>query len=214
MAPFCIQVTNPISLSEANRQKFADNLVDFMQHYGFDGVDVDWEYPGTGDQRGTYGLTFTIPLTYWYLQWFDVPSMLEYADWVNLMSYDLYGVWDQDNPIGSIVLDNAGTLAYFEIQDILTTKKPKVIYDKEAAVNYLFFKGDQWVDFDDKETFKQKINWVNDIGLGGVMIWSVGQDDNQFSALEGLLGYSVGDYESMMARLVITDTEHWASSSG
>ncbi|KAF5864014.1 hypothetical protein ETB97_008950 [Aspergillus alliaceus] len=182
--------------------------------------------------------------------------MLEYADWVNLMSYDLYGVWDQDNPIGSIVLAhinlteikqsaellwrndvppgkvvlglgfygrsfqlkdrsyNAGTLAYFEIQDILTTKKPKVIHDKEAAVNYLFFKGDQWVDFDDKETFKQKNNWANDVGLGGVMIWSVGQDDNQFSALEGLLGHSVGDYESMMARLVIPDTEHWASSSG
>lgn len=24
-------------------------------------------------------------------------------DWVNLMSYDLHGVWDRDNPIGSIV---------------------------------------------------------------------------------------------------------------
>lgn len=33
-----------------------------------------------------YGLTFTIPSSYWYLRWFDVPGLLESADWVNLMS--------------------------------------------------------------------------------------------------------------------------------
>lgn len=29
--------------------------------------------------------------------------MIKYADWINLMSYDLHGVWDATNPIGSIV---------------------------------------------------------------------------------------------------------------
>ena len=33
-----------------------------------------------------YGLTFTIPSSYWYLRWFDVPDLLESADSVNLMS--------------------------------------------------------------------------------------------------------------------------------
>lgn len=32
-----------IASTEANRQKFADNLVNFMKKYGFDGVDIDWE---------------------------------------------------------------------------------------------------------------------------------------------------------------------------
>lgn len=110
-------VFGEISKSEENRQTFADNLVSFMTRYGFDGVDLDWEYPSAPDRggkkddpknfvklmqtlrttfdnspKGSYGLTFTIPSSYWYLRWFDVPAMLEQgADWVNLMSYDLHG---------------------------------------------------------------------------------------------------------------------------
>lgn len=48
------------------------------------------------------GLTFTIPSSYWYLRWFDMPELLKYADWTNLMSYDLHGTWDANNPIGAI----------------------------------------------------------------------------------------------------------------
>lgn len=33
-----------IASTESNRQKFANNLVDFMKKYGFDGVDIDWEW--------------------------------------------------------------------------------------------------------------------------------------------------------------------------
>jgi chitinase len=31
------------------------------------------------------GLTFTLPSSYWYMRWFDVPSLLEYADWINFV---------------------------------------------------------------------------------------------------------------------------------
>lgn len=30
--------------------------------------------------------------------------MTQYADWINFMTYDLHGVWDRNDPIGSIVL--------------------------------------------------------------------------------------------------------------
>jgi chitinase len=29
--------------------------------------------------------------------------MVKYVDWINMMSYDLHGFWDRNNPIGSIV---------------------------------------------------------------------------------------------------------------
>ena len=35
-----------IASSAANRQTFANNVLRFLGEFGFDGVDLDWEYPG------------------------------------------------------------------------------------------------------------------------------------------------------------------------
>ena len=72
--------------------------------------DICREYPGAGDRGGNkedtanyilllkdlrnkfkasgrdIGLTFTAPSSYWYMRWFDLSGMLEYADWMNFVS--------------------------------------------------------------------------------------------------------------------------------
>ena len=69
--------------------------------------------------------------------------------------------------------DTGGYLAYYEIQDILD-KNPdiKVNWDKSASVKYFSWNKDQWISYDDKDTFKQKVEWANKLGLSGSLIWA------------------------------------------
>jgi chitinase len=62
---------------------------------------------------------------------------------------------------------------HYEIQALLKQNPDlKPVYDEAAAVNYLVFDNDQWVSYDDEKTFKQKVDWANEVGIGGSMIWA------------------------------------------
>ncbi|CAD0115050.1 unnamed protein product [Aureobasidium uvarum] len=156
---------------------------------------------------------------------------MEYVSWMNVMAYDLHGVWDGTNPIGSHVYahtnlteidqamdlfwrndvdpkkinlgigfygrsfqladsgcwkpgctfkggasegactKNSGTLSYKEIMQIIDQHNLTPYHDKEAAVKYVTWNEDQWVSYDDQETFQQKIQYANKLGLGGMLVW-------------------------------------------
>lgn len=81
----------------------------------------------------------------------------------------------------------SGILSYREIKEIIKTDKLKPYHDKTAGVKYITYRGDQWVSFDDDDTFKQKKELAADLGLGGFLIWAVDQDDAELSALQSVI---------------------------
>ncbi|KAJ5538082.1 hypothetical protein N7494_007561 [Penicillium frequentans] len=108
-------VFTDLAASTTAQDAFFTSVKAFLEQYGYDGVDIDWEYPGAADRYGTaadydnyvtflqnlrsslgdgYGISITLPSSYWYLQNFDIVNIAKTIDWFNFMSYDIYGTWD------------------------------------------------------------------------------------------------------------------------
>ncbi|KAL4896950.1 glycoside hydrolase [Aspergillus ambiguus] len=114
-------------VSDADRQKFADNVAKFIVDNDLDGVDFDWEYPGAPDIPGIpagseedganyvkflkmvrealpddKSLSIAAPASFWYLKGFDPLSDFEpLIDYMIYMTYDLHGQWDYDSPFAN-----------------------------------------------------------------------------------------------------------------
>jgi chitinase len=57
-----------------------------------------------GASGHSYGVSLTLPSSYWYMRNFDIVNLSKHVDWFNLMSYDLHGTWDStDAFIGAII---------------------------------------------------------------------------------------------------------------
>ena len=76
---------------------------------------------------------------------------------------------------------NAGTLMNSEIQDIIAGGAVPTL-DKAAAIKQIVWNTNQWVSYDDEDTFKMKIDYANGKCLGGTMVWAVSTDDSNFTS--------------------------------
>ncbi|XP_032517389.2 mucin-2 [Danaus plexippus] len=56
-------------------------------------------------------------------------------------------------------------------------EKWTIMYPNPNAMGPVAFKGNQWVGYDDVEIVKKKAHYVVENGLGGIMFWSIDNDD-------------------------------------
>ncbi|KAL2199345.1 glycoside hydrolase family 18 protein [Corynascus similis CBS 632.67] len=108
----------PVAATEDGRQRFCNSSVTLMKDWGFDGLDLDWEYPSDASQAQDYVdllrtcrealdayaaqhapgyrflLTVAAPAGPQHYGTMDLPGMDAYLDAWHLMAYDYAGPWD------------------------------------------------------------------------------------------------------------------------
>jgi chitinase len=104
--------------TEAGRREFASSAVSLLENLGFDGLDIDWEYPQNAAEAESYvlllretrraldcaaakrgagcrfELSIACPAGAQNYQKLKVRDMDRYLDFWNLMAYDYAGSWD------------------------------------------------------------------------------------------------------------------------
>lgn len=114
----CSDAFSDMALTAASRRKFAVSVAHFVKKYGFDGVDIDWEYPcggGLAKGRPQDKQNFTLLMAELKQQLmlvnkdylltvasaagnqmnhYELGEVAKYIDWYNLMTYDFHGAWE------------------------------------------------------------------------------------------------------------------------
>ncbi|MGA7295478.1 MAG: glycoside hydrolase family 18 protein [Terriglobales bacterium] len=93
---------------------FVANLWTFINEEGYDGVDIDWEYPTAQESDTFYALMMSLRMAFtsptyvisadippWAGDGYDLPQVNPFVDYYNIMMYDCAGPWTQDGQLNS-----------------------------------------------------------------------------------------------------------------
>lgn len=114
-----------MTADSTSRNNFVNNVVSFCKTHGYDGVDLDWEYPGTNGKtndkanlvklvtelresfnaNGLEIISAALPSSDWN-NGYDIPALTNLLDWFGIMTYDFSGPWESLSGINSPLYKN------------------------------------------------------------------------------------------------------------
>lgn len=128
-----------IAASHLARSNFAQSALQFARRFGFDGFDLDWEYPGQREgsdsvnDRGNFvlmcrelhrvfrgaGLEFGIAVAAHEDSArisYDIPNLAPHVDFINIMAYDFHGSWNSFTGLHSAMYAGPNDVTDFQRQ--------------------------------------------------------------------------------------------------
>jgi chitinase len=109
-----------LSADPSIQPALVSNVWSFLTQNGYDGVDIDWEYPASAaDRKAFIGLlealrgalpspTYTISadVAPWGGSDYGFAESVQYMDYLNIMMYDCAGPWTDDGQLNSAIIWN------------------------------------------------------------------------------------------------------------
>ena len=136
-----------VAASIDSRQRFAASAIAYMKQNGFDGIDLDWEYPDGSDQKENftallaelrseldsagridgkpYVLTIAAPAGPAHYVNLELDRLAIFVDWFNLMTYAFHGTWSSTTNFNAPLFASS-------TDPSLTFQR--IIYNTDAAV--------------------------------------------------------------------------------
>lgn len=192
-----------MTANAATRAQFITNLLNFCTDNNFDGADYDWEFPQDNAQRLNYARLIIETKTAFEPHGYLVSAALnpyqelssdafDVLDHVHVMSYDNSGQHSTYRQAKADVNSflNRGVAASKIFLGVPfygrhVTDRTAWSY---AQIQQMYHPGPEidqvaGIYFNGIETIRRKTQYAVDTGLGGIMIWELGQDTNDETSL-------------------------------
>ncbi|MBN2000902.1 T9SS type A sorting domain-containing protein [candidate division KSB1 bacterium] len=123
----------PVTADAHTRSLLVENLLDFCRTNGYDGVNIDWEYPSSQQESQNLNLliaeldnaiktqdqklsvSLAVPAGDWNGRWFDFQNLQQHVDFFCCMTYDFFGAWvnraGHNSPLYPPTANNNGSVS-------------------------------------------------------------------------------------------------------